>query len=142
MPVYNAAFFALLLDSLYAVVLGLDSSGYNYDESDAFTRSTVQSEWTRHLQTWIVLGSSAGFSRASWTYSGHMLPGFRFRTGDDSLSQAIAHAASRDIGEALTSTPLPGCSRAVLTEPYELMVIDEDTSWIELRLPFTLTVPR
>ena len=136
----SSGYWAQKLDGIYAQILGMDPSGYGYDESDTWTRARLPGEWTRHLEAWVGLATTAELSPPSWVVSGLVTAGTRYIANDDSHSQSITLAAAFDLAEGLLSW-CDHNSRIRRVGPIEVDPTG-DGAWLTVLVPFELHISR
>lgn len=92
----TAAFWQALLESLYTGLLGLDTTGYRTQDSDAWTQRTdMRREWVpRHLAASFELVPVAEVKADHYAQAAKLSFTCRYRPTDDSESQAVMMAAT------------------------------------------------
>jgi len=138
--IYDASYFARLLEALYDGLIGRDVTGYREDESDGWTQALTPFGWTKHLECWFFLGSSVALVKPAWQYGSSLHFSMRFQEGDDSTSQSRIHAAMRDASEYLIGFSFEGGGRVLNIGDSE--VEREETGFVTITIPFTLRLPR
>ncbi len=141
--VTGAAYYSQIIEDLFTALSELDTTGYQWLESDAWTQAL---NWdpvgtTQHLECWLNLGGSAELRQSMIRHAAELHIPIRFEPDDDAVSQGRMHAAIRAALDLLTCWR---SSAGVRSEPtsFEITAVEGRDSWVIAVIYFTLNVPR
>lgn len=137
----GAAYFARLLEALYAGLEGRDVTAYAWADSDGWTQSRTPTDWRAHLECWFDLGGAVVVEQPSYHHECRLVAGMRYYPDDDSLSQARIHAAMRDAIEYLLTVKLPDGARVMQVTTATIEGVYEG-GWVDVSISFRLYLPR
>jgi len=133
----GADYYQGVLESLYALLESRSTQAYQWSESDHW-RQARSPERTEHLEVWIDIGGISGFNRSDVVHAARLVFLSRYVPDSDSLSQARAAAATRDVIEALAIWSRPDGPRAL---PQRTAIAGRE-DLVEITIEFALYLPR
>lgn len=137
--VADRTYFAAVMTSLYATLLGRDTTGYQHAPSDSWTKVRVPLEFAAHLECWIDLGTDVTLTKPGWLNRGHVVYSCRYVPDDDEFSQSINHASIRDCSNAMISWSY-GAARCLNVGPVSILQTESD--WVTITVPILIQLPR
>ena len=138
----SAGWYAGVLDSLYTLVEGLDTTPYRGVESDRWTRARrlPTADDVGHLLTYIWLDGVTADHQWALDRSGRLAFVHRYSPDDDSTSQSQLHAAEDHVMDALLGWQDARGGRVINITNTKITQIDEQ--WTGCVVSFTIRLPR
>lgn len=142
----SAAWYASIIDSLYADVEAQDASPYQGTPSDAWIRARriPDANEVDHLLTYIWLDAiqEGGVLDGGWAFdrTGRLAFVHRYNPNDDAASQSQLHAAEEHVITTLLNWQGPHGGRVINVAGTEITQLDEQ--WIGCTVTFTLRTTR
>jgi hypothetical protein len=134
--------FQSVLDDLYRAIQGLSTTGYQWDSSDAWSRSSLpltEDEPASHLEAWIDLGGISRKEGTDLVYASSITYAVRYQPDQDGLSQAILHASVSSLWGCLETW----CRQdGVRTSPQSMNIGAAGETWLVVVLRFDTRIPR
>lgn len=141
MVIRDRQWYQALLDDLYTAIEGQSAAGYQWDDTDGWTRArsgpSEDGAPLQHLECWLNLGD-AERQGSMMRHTSVATYGIRYQPDDDGMSQGILHASVAALFELLTGW---GYGDSVRTSPTRFQIGASPGGWLTVEVFFTLSYP-
>lgn len=138
----DQTYFVQLLEDIADGIENTGTEGYQFAESDRWSRTRLPGQWTAHLQFWVGFADVLSVDSESLRQRCVFYAALRYVVDDDSVSQARMQAAARDAMEYLLAYRGPDGERSYNIEGITFQPTEKASTYIEAVIPFDMILPR